>query len=179
MGNIWLFPRFVAATGPHLQAMKRRDFLNLTAGSAVAAIAPFPNMAASAAVKAPRNLYVWAVAMAHAGNPISKETLGQALKVSSGEAAALIDKLVKRGVVGLPNAMGVAKSANPVFKSAGSILPQSTPRPDAPDLDLEKLRRKASDLLDEEEAEPEAVENMSTQHEDMPEEENPDFIDNS
>jgi hypothetical protein len=44
---------------------------------------------------------------------------------------------------------------------------------------LEKLRRKASDLLDEEEAEPEAVENMSTQHEDMPEEENPDFIDNS
>lgn len=121
------FPREAGPRRSHLCSMKRRHFLNLTAGSAFAAVAPLPQLAAAApAAMAPRNLYVWAVAMAHAGNPISTDTLGSALKVTPDQAAALIQKLVTRGVVGAPNAVGVARAATPVFKSAGLVPEPAT-----------------------------------------------------
>ncbi|MCK0151256.1 hypothetical protein MWU54_14540 [Marivita sp. S6314] len=96
--------------------MKRRDFLNLTAGSALAAVVPLPKTAfARPIAQAPRNLYIWAVAMARAGNPISEKTLSKALKVSSEQADLLIDRLVSKGVVGAPNALGVAQPKAVVF----------------------------------------------------------------
>jgi hypothetical protein len=101
--------------------MKRREFLNLTMGSAVAAVVPLPAGAGSVAAKAPKNLYAWAVAMAHAGNPISEQTLGMALKVPADQATALMSRLVTRGVVHAPNAAGVARAVNPALRSSGFI----------------------------------------------------------
>lgn len=108
--------------------MKRRDFLNLTMGSAVAAVVPLPAGAVSSAAKAPKHLYAWAVAMANAGNPISEKTLGMALKVPADQASALISRLVSRGVVHAPNAAGVARAVSPGFRAgltpdiAGKVL---------------------------------------------------------
>lgn len=101
--------------------MKRRDFLNLTAGSALATMVPLPAGSTGAAVRAPKRLYVWAVAMAHAGNPISQATLSQALKVPSAEAAALMQRLVARGVVAAPNAAGIARATAPAFRSSAFL----------------------------------------------------------
>lgn len=86
-------------------------------GSVVAAAVPLPSAAVGTAAKAPRHLYPWAVAMAHAGNPISEQTLGMALKVSADQASALISRLVARGVVYAPNAAGVARAVSPAFKA--------------------------------------------------------------
>ncbi|MGP6088668.1 hypothetical protein [Antarctobacter jejuensis] len=96
--------------------MKRRDFLSLGAGSAIAVAAPLPRLAMAApAVRAPRNLFVWAVAMARAGNPISVGTLELALKDPAEQAQALIGRLVSQGVVQAPNALGIARAARPAF----------------------------------------------------------------
>lgn len=104
--------------------MKRREFLNLTMGSAVAAAVPLPSGAVGAVAKAPKHLYPWAVAMAHAGNPISEKTLGMALKVSADQASALMSRLVARGVVHAPNAAGVARAVSPAFRAG--FLPEVT-----------------------------------------------------
>lgn len=111
------FPRNTHKTRPYLIDMKRRDFLNLTMGSAVAAVVPMPSGPVSSAAKAPKHLYAWAVAMANAGNPISEKTLGMALKVPADQASALISRLVSRGVVHAPNAAGVARAVSPGFRS--------------------------------------------------------------
>ncbi len=96
--------------------MKRRDFLSLGAGSAIAVAAPLPRLALAApAARAPRNLYVWAMAMARAGNPISHQTLGLALKVSTAQAQDLIGRLVASGVLNVPNAAGIARAARPAL----------------------------------------------------------------
>ena len=125
--NAVRFPREVSGGSVHIPTMKRREFLNLAAGSSVAAVLPLPKMVAAAPIKqAPKGIYVWAVAMARAGNPISVETLGHALKVPANQANALIGRLVQRGVVGMPNAMGIARAANPVFKSGAVAPPVST-----------------------------------------------------
>ncbi len=94
--------------------MKRREFLNLTAGSAIAIAAPLPRITAAAPVAAaPKHLSVWATAMARAGNPVSPDLLNSALKVTPAQATALMNRLVAKGVVAAPNASGVAKAVTP------------------------------------------------------------------
>lgn len=96
-------------------------FLSLTLGSAASALLPLPvaGSAAPVAAQAPKRLYIWAVAMARAGNPISQETLSQALKVTPDQAAHLIGRLVERGVVAAPNAAGVARAVQPLLRTTG------------------------------------------------------------
>ena len=106
--------------------MKRRDFLSLGAGSAIAVMAPLPRLAMAAPVaQAPRHLYVWAVSMARAGNPISEKTLGMALKLPADQARGLMARLVSRGVVSAPNAAGVARAIRPGF--TGAVASSPTP----------------------------------------------------
>ncbi|MDA7423417.1 hypothetical protein [Thalassococcus lentus] len=93
--------------------MKRRDFLALTAGGAAAATLPVPQMAAATTRVAPRSMMTaWATAMARAGNPISHKTLNSALKVSSAEASAIMNRLAAQGVIAAPNAIGVARAVS-------------------------------------------------------------------
>lgn len=94
-------------------------FLSLTLGSVASAALPLPGVGSTApvAAQAPKRLYIWAVAMARAGNPISQSTLSQALKVSPDQASALIGRLVSRGVVTAPNAAGVAHAVKPMLRT--------------------------------------------------------------
>lgn len=125
-------------------------------GSAVAAVVPLPAGAGSVAAKAPKNLYAWAVAMAHAGNPISEQTLGMALKVPADQATALMSRLVTRGVVHAPNAAGVARAVSPGFGSGfaptftqPSVIAPAQPAANDPTSAAKtKLREFAQDALD-------------------------------
>lgn len=101
--------------------MNRREFLNLTAGSAVAAAVPMPVVAARATpVAVPHSLNIWATAMARAGNPISQTTLSQALKITPAQAGVVMERLRLAGTIGVPNAAGVARAA---------IRPDAIPKP--------------------------------------------------
>lgn len=101
--------------------MKRRDFLNLTLGTAVTAAVPIPLPAkvAPAAIPAASPKYIWAVAMARAQNRVSVDLLQQSLKISAAEASGLMSRLVARGVVTAPNALGLAKATSPLFRTSG------------------------------------------------------------
>lgn len=105
-----MFPVTSLRYDPHLNPMKRRDFLNMSAGAAVVAVAPMPSLAATAQATFRKPLYVWAVAMARAGNPISAATLSKALNVPASEATVIMNRLLARGVIGVPNAAGVARA---------------------------------------------------------------------
>ncbi|MBO9463817.1 hypothetical protein J7443_01120 [Tropicibacter sp. R15_0] len=95
--------------------------MNLTLGTAVTAAVPIPlpAKAAPAAIPAASPKYIWAVAMARAQNRVSVDLLQQSLKVSAAEASGLMSRLVARGVVTAPNAVGLAKATSPLFKASG------------------------------------------------------------
>ena len=101
--------------------MNRRDFLSITAGGVVATAIPLPAVTARAANAAvPPGLQIWATAMARAGHGISPLTLRMALKVTPEQASVVMSHLQATGVIGAPNAAGVAHAA---------VRPAAVPKP--------------------------------------------------
>ncbi len=100
--------------------MNRRGFGKMVVGTGVAAAVPVSGVAAAAAAQANRSKYIFAVALAHAKTDVSAEMISETFKIRPGTARQLFSKLVKNGVVDVPNTHGVARLVEPLQR----IVPQ-------------------------------------------------------
>lgn len=154
---------------PHITAMKRRNFLNLTAGSALAAAVPLPSAAAPAKAAATNGKYIWAVAMAKAQNRASPELLQASLKVSAAEAEALMARMSAQGVITAPNPAGLARATKPLAYAPSAMSPTTGTVVKATDKlngATGKDLRRAVELLKTEEPEDSAPETTSPSDDD-------------
>lgn len=100
--------------------MNRREFGKMVVGTGVAAAVPVSGMAGAAAAQAQRSKYIFAVALAHNRTDVSAEMISEMFQVRPGTARGFIRKMVRNGVVGEPNAQGIARLAEPLQR----IVPQ-------------------------------------------------------
>lgn len=100
--------------------MNRREFGKLILGTGATAALPGSVIAGTSAATAQRSKYIFAVALAHAHIDVSAGALVDKFKVTPTTARALMDKLVRNGVVDPPNAAGIARLAEPLQR----IVPQ-------------------------------------------------------
>ncbi len=124
-GNEWIFgifPVVRAWVTHHINSMNRREFGKIVVGTGVAAAVPVSGMAGAAAVQAQRSKYIFAVALAHNRTDVTAEMISEMFNVRPSEARGFIRKMVRNGVVGEPNAQGVARLAEPLQRITSQLV---------------------------------------------------------
>lgn len=97
--------------------MHRRNFLQMTLGTAAVGMLPLPAMTAPAVQTARPMTYAWAVAIAHAQAKVSEGALVSQLGVTPETARATMARLLERGVISAPDAGGIARAVAPMLRS--------------------------------------------------------------
>jgi hypothetical protein len=132
--------------------MHRRNFLQMTLGTAAVGMLPLPAMTAPVVQAARPMTYAWAVAIAHAQAKVSEGALVSQLGVTPETARATMARLLERGIISAPDAGGVARAVAPMLRSvplpgmrAVASVTRAANATDAPRLN--DLARQVGDVL--------------------------------
>lgn len=114
--------------------MNRREFLGGLAAAGLAPVVPVPALVPSAGASAPAAVagnftpYMYSMGVHHARTlgQCSAVILAENLGVSLDAAKAISTRLIKKGVLSAPNALGISRAINPLSVSS-SPAPVSAP----------------------------------------------------
>lgn len=129
--------------------MDRREFGKLVLGSGVAATVPVQGIAGAVATQAQRSKYIFAVALAHNRVDVSAEMISEMFNVRPHTARGFIAKMVRNGVVDVPNAEGIARLAKPLQRVVPEVVVANPAGGYTVKGPLDTLKEKAIEIVEE------------------------------